>query len=118
MSCALTDVSDRHRRRTRLRAGAFTLLASRGAKVVVADNGVELDGSGSSPEPAEQVVKEIEADGGEAVACFASVAEEAGAAQIVQTALDAFGHLDVVVNNAGICDHDWFDDLTGENLRA
>ena len=93
------------------------LLASRGAKVVVADYGVELDGSGSSPEPAERVVKEIESAGGEAVACFASVAEEAGAAQIVQTALDAFGHLDVVVNNAGICDHYWFDDLTAENFR-
>jgi NAD(P)-dependent dehydrogenase (short-subunit alcohol dehydrogenase family) len=92
-------------------------LASRGAKVVVADYGVELDGSGSSPEPAEQVVKEIEAAGGEAVACFASVAEEAGAAQIVQTALDAFGHLDIVVNNAGICDHYWFGDLTAENFR-
>lgn len=88
------------------------LLASRGAKVVVADYGVEMDGSGSSPEPAEQVVKEIEAAGGEAVACFASVAEEAGAVKIVQTALDAFGHLDVVVNNAGICDHYWFDSLT------
>lgn len=93
------------------------LLASRGAKVVVADYGVEMDGSGSSPEPAEQVVKEIEAAGGEAVACFASVAEEAGAAKIVQTALDAFGHLDVVVNNAGICDHYWFDSLTAENFR-
>ena len=86
--------------------------------MVVADNGVELDGSGSSPEPAEQVVtKEIEAAGGDAVACFASVAEEAGAAQIVQTALAAFGHLDVVVNNPGICDHYWFDDLTAENFR-
>jgi NAD(P)-dependent dehydrogenase (short-subunit alcohol dehydrogenase family) len=92
-------------------------LASRGARVVVADYGVNLDGSGSSPEPAERVVKEIEAAGGEAVACFASVAEESGAAEIVQTALESFGHLDVVVNNAGICDHYWFEDLTAENFR-
>ncbi len=93
------------------------LLASRGAKVVVADYGVNLDGSGSDPGPAEQVVKEIESAGGEAVACFTNVAEEAGAANAVQTALDAFGGLDVVVNNAGICDHDWFEGLTAENFR-
>lgn len=94
------------------------LLASRGAKVVVADYGVNLDGSGSSSEPAEQVVKEIEAAGGEAVACCASVADEAGAASIVQTALDAFGRLDVVVNNAGIVDPHWFEDLGLDQFRT
>ena len=93
------------------------LLASRGARVVVADYGVELDGSGSSPEPAETVAKEIEAAGGEAVACFASVADEAGAASIVQTALDAFGSLDVLVNNAGTSDPDWFDETDMERFR-
>ena len=71
------------------------LLASRGARVVVADYGVELDGSGSSPEPAEQVAKEIESAGGEAVACFANVADEGGALEIVDTALKAFGRLDL-----------------------
>jgi NAD(P)-dependent dehydrogenase (short-subunit alcohol dehydrogenase family) len=93
------------------------LLASRGARVVVADYGVNLDGTGSSPEPAEQVAKEITAAGGEAVACFATVADEAGAASIVQTALDAFGRLDVVVNNAGISDPDWFEDVNMERFR-
>jgi NAD(P)-dependent dehydrogenase (short-subunit alcohol dehydrogenase family) len=92
------------------------LLASRGARVVVADYGVEVDGSGSSPEPAESVVAEITAAGGEAVACFANVAEEAGAAKIVQTAVDAFGGVDVVVNNAGIWDG-WFDGVDNAQFR-
>ncbi len=86
------------------------LLASRGARVVVADYGMNLDGTGSSPDPVEAVAKEIQAAGGEAVPCFASVAERSGAARIVQTALDAFGGLDVLVNNAGIADPDWFED--------
>jgi NAD(P)-dependent dehydrogenase (short-subunit alcohol dehydrogenase family) len=92
-------------------------LASRGAKVVVADLGGELDGSGSSSDPAQEVVKEIEAAGGEAVACHASVADEAGAQSIVQTALDAFGSVDVVVNNAGIADPDLFEDLSIARFR-
>jgi NAD(P)-dependent dehydrogenase (short-subunit alcohol dehydrogenase family) len=92
------------------------LLASRGARVVVADYGVELDGRGSSAEPAEQVAKEIEAAGGEAVPCFANVADPAGAELIVQTALDAFGGLDVVVNNAGIWNGDWFDGVGNDQF--
>lgn len=59
------------------------LLASKGARVVVADYGVGIDGDGSSAEPATEVVAEIKAAGGESVACFASVADEAGAAAIV-----------------------------------
>src|SRR3990172_9511172 len=69
------------------------LFASRGAKVVVADYGVELDGSGASSGPAEEVVEEIRAGGGEAVAAYANVADEAEAASIVQTALGSFGRL-------------------------
>jgi NAD(P)-dependent dehydrogenase (short-subunit alcohol dehydrogenase family) len=86
-------------------------LASRGAQVVVADLGGELDGSGSSSDPADQVVKEIQATGGEAVACYASVADEEGAASIVETALDSFGRLDAVINNAGISEPGLFENL-------
>ncbi|WP_045877797.1 SDR family NAD(P)-dependent oxidoreductase [Pseudofrankia sp. DC12] len=93
------------------------LLAARGAKVVVADYGGSTDGTGSSAAPAEEVVKEIAAAGGEAVASFASVAEEDGAASIVATALDSFGRLDIVVNNAGISDKAPFEELTNEKFR-
>jgi len=93
------------------------LLASRGAKVVVADYGAELDGSGSSKDPAERVVKEIEANGGEAVTCCASVAEEDDAASIIETALESFGRLDAVINNAGISDMHLFGDLSIEQFR-
>ena len=92
-------------------------LAARGAKVVVADLGGALEGGGSSAQPAEEVVSEITAAGGEAVACHASVADEAEAASIVQTALDAFGRLDVVVNNAGIAAPDWFEDTPLDRFR-
>jgi NAD(P)-dependent dehydrogenase (short-subunit alcohol dehydrogenase family) len=87
-------------------------LASRGARVVVADLGGELDGTGSSSGPADDVVKEITDAGGEAVACYASVADHAGASSIVQTALDTFGGLDVLINNAGISSPERFEDQT------
>ena len=93
------------------------LLASRGAKVVVADYGVDLDGSGSSSEPANEVVQSIRDAGGEAVAVFADVSDEAAAASIVQTAIDQFGRLDAVVNNAGIADPAWFDEAPLEQFR-
>jgi len=78
------------------------LLASRGAKVVVNDPGGSLDGKGGSNSAADAVVEEIKGAGGVAVANYASVADREGAASIVQTALDSFGRLDIVVNNAGI----------------
>jgi NAD(P)-dependent dehydrogenase (short-subunit alcohol dehydrogenase family) len=94
------------------------LFAARGARVVVADLGGNLDGSGSSTDPADQVVQEIEAAGGVAVACYASVADEAGAASIVEAAMDNFGRIDVVVNNAGIAAPlEWVEDLTLEDYR-
>ena len=93
------------------------LLAARGAQVVVVDLGGQLDGTGASPEPAENVVKEIKAEGGIAVPCSASVATEEGAHTIVQVALEAFGRVDVIVNNAGISQPDWFDDLTVDRFR-
>jgi NAD(P)-dependent dehydrogenase (short-subunit alcohol dehydrogenase family) len=77
-------------------------LAARGAKVVVNDLGGAVDGSGGSATPADQVVEEIRAAGGEAVANYDSVAERDSAANIVQTAIDSFGGIDIVINNAGI----------------
>lgn len=76
-------------------------LARQGARVVVNDLGCELDGTGGGSGPAGEVVEEIRAGGGEAVANGDDVADFDGAARIVTSALDAFGGLDVVVNNAG-----------------
>ncbi|WP_327423681.1 SDR family oxidoreductase [Streptomyces sp. NBC_01230] len=76
--------------------------AAEGAKVVVNDLGVGLDGAGgSSPGPARQVVDEIEAAGGEAVAHGGDIATGAGAAGLIAAALDTYGRLDTLVNNAG-----------------
>jgi NAD(P)-dependent dehydrogenase (short-subunit alcohol dehydrogenase family) len=76
-------------------------LARQGARVVVNDLGCELDGTGGGSGPAGEVVEEIRAGGGEAVANGDDVADFDGAGRLVQTALDAFGRLDAVVNNAG-----------------
>ncbi|MFD8530215.1 SDR family oxidoreductase [Streptosporangium canum] len=77
-------------------------LAERGAKVVVNDLGGALDGTGASTGPAADVVELINKNGGEAVASTDDVATPEGAQAIVRAAIDAFGRLDVVVNNAGI----------------
>jgi NAD(P)-dependent dehydrogenase (short-subunit alcohol dehydrogenase family) len=77
-------------------------LAESGARVVVNDIGTGLTGEGSDDSVAEQVVKEITSAGGEAVASTDSVADAEGGARIVQRALDAYGRIDGVVNNAGI----------------
>jgi NAD(P)-dependent dehydrogenase (short-subunit alcohol dehydrogenase family) len=78
------------------------LLAREGAKVVVNDVGGARDGVGADSSPANQVAEEIAKAGGVAVANHDSVSTTAGAAGIVKTALDAFGRVDVLVNNAGI----------------
>src|SRR5258706_200881 len=78
------------------------LCAAEGAKVVVNDPGVAADGSGSSASPAEEVVEEIKKRGDTAVANFETVAEAIPASKIVKSAIDSFGKLDGVVNNAGI----------------
>lgn len=83
------------------KAYALTL-AARGAKVVVNDLGGTFDGSGSDATPAQQVVDEIKASGGEAVANYDSVAEWDSAQKIIKTALDSYGRIDILVNNAGI----------------
>jgi NAD(P)-dependent dehydrogenase (short-subunit alcohol dehydrogenase family) len=77
-------------------------LAAEGASVVVNDLGGARDGSGAGHNMADQVVAEIRAAGGEAVANYDSVAEVKSGRSILQTALDAFGKVDVLVNNAGI----------------
>ena len=77
-------------------------MAAEGARVVVNDLGTSTSGEGASTGPAQQVVDEIRAAGGQAVANTDSVAEAAAAARIVQCALDHFGRIDGVVNNAGI----------------
>ena len=76
--------------------------ARQGAKVVVNDIGAELDGSGGSTGPAGEVVEEIRAAGGEAVANGDDISTWEGGANLVKAALDAFGDLHVVVNNAGV----------------
>jgi len=78
------------------------LLASRGAAVVVNDLGGTVHGEGSSASGAERVVAEIKAAGGEAVAEFSSVAIPDGGRAVVQRAIDEYGRIDVVINNAGI----------------
>ena len=82
--------------------GVALLMAAEGAQVVVNDIGAALDGSGGEQTPAQEVVSEIEAAGGEAVANYDSVSEWASAAKIVQCAVDTYGRIDAVVNNAGI----------------
>ena len=78
------------------------LFAAEGAKVVVNDLGGNVDGSGEDRSAAQKVVDEIKAKGGQAVANTDSVAEWESANRIVKSAVDAFGRVDVIVNNAGI----------------
>jgi len=78
------------------------LLGSRGAKVVVNDPGVRLDGTGADEGPAAEVVDAIRAAGGSAIANLDSVATPAGGESIVRTAMDAFGRIDILIHNAGV----------------
>lgn len=78
------------------------LLAKRGAKVVVNDLGGTFDGTGADNTPAQKVVDEIKAAGGEAVPSYDSVAEWESAQKIIRTALDNYGRIDILINNAGI----------------
>src|SRR4030043_1717836 len=82
--------------------GEAMALASEGAKVVVNDLGGAVDGSGAARSPADEVVAEIKKLGGEAVADYDSVATMRGGENMVKTALDNFGKLDILVKNGGI----------------
>lgn len=92
------------------------LLASLGAKVVVNDLGVGPDGSGAAPAKAEAVAEEIRAAGGEAIADGHSVATEEGARAIVQGALDAYGRVDILINNAGVVEFALFEQLVAKDI--
>jgi NAD(P)-dependent dehydrogenase (short-subunit alcohol dehydrogenase family) len=91
-------------------------LAARGASVVVNDIGGALDGSGTSASPAEAVATEISEAGGAAVADSHSVSTEEGGAAIIAAAVDAFGRVDIVVNNAGIVRDKTFHNLTRDAI--
>jgi NAD(P)-dependent dehydrogenase (short-subunit alcohol dehydrogenase family) len=102
------------------------LFAREGAKVVINDLGVARDGATQSSSPADAVVAEIRAAGGSAVANAADVASAEGAASVVQAAVDAFGRVDVLVNNAGILrdksflkmDEAWWDAVVAVHLKS
>jgi NAD(P)-dependent dehydrogenase (short-subunit alcohol dehydrogenase family) len=102
------------------------MMAKHGAKVVVNDLGGHFDGTGQSRSPAEDVVKEIRAAGGEAVANFENVTDFKSAKRILECAIDNFGKLNVVINNAGILrdrmifnmNEDDFDAVIGVHLKG
>ncbi|MBV1688926.1 SDR family NAD(P)-dependent oxidoreductase [Novosphingobium sp. G106] len=93
-------------------------MARRGAKVLVNDLGGSGGGVGASTLPAEEVVRQIRDEGGEAVANFDSVSTRAGGAAIVQAALDAFGKVDICIANAGILRNNRFEDIADDELDA
>ena len=93
-------------------------IASRGGAVVVNDLGGTFDGKGSSTSMADKVVAEIQAAGGKAVASYDSVATSAGGEAIVKKAVDAFGKVDIVINNAGTLRNAPFDELPDATLDA
>lgn len=93
------------------------LLASRGARVVVNDLGGSVSGEGADKGPAEKTAQEIRDLGGEAVSDANSVSTPEGGEGIVQTALDAYGRVDIVINNAGILRDKTFHNMTPDLLE-
>jgi NAD(P)-dependent dehydrogenase (short-subunit alcohol dehydrogenase family) len=93
-------------------------MAAKGAKLVVNDLGSSVSGEGKDAGPAQKVVEEIRAQGGTAVASADSVADWEAANRIVKTALDAFGRIDAVVNNAGILRDRFFFNMSIEEWRS
>ena len=100
-----------------LGAAHAKLLATRGARVVVNDYGGSTHGTGASLEPADAVVAEIRAGGGEAIASYDSVVTAAAGLAIVRTALDTYGRIDIVVANAGISGGGRFGEIPSESVE-
>ena len=106
--------------------GIALLYAAEGAKVIVNDPGVAVEGSGQDDGPAAQVVNEINEAGGEATANFDSVAEFTGGENIIRQAVDAYGRIDILVNPAGILrdrmvfnmTHQEWDDVIAVHLKG
>jgi NAD(P)-dependent dehydrogenase (short-subunit alcohol dehydrogenase family) len=96
------------------RADAISF-AAQGARVVVNDLGTSHDGYGSSHDDADRVVEQIRQSGGSAVANYASVTTEEGAHSIIQQAIDEFGRIDILINNAGILRHQDIDKVVTED---
>ncbi len=94
------------------------LLASRGARVIVNDPGVGMKGDGSDAGPAQAVVEEIKAAGGEAIACMDSVATPEGGKAIIDAALDHYGRIDILIHNAGIVRRAPLDELSYEDFET
>ena len=94
------------------------LYAKEGAKVIVNDLGVSVDGEGKDNSPASQVVNEIKAMGGEAIANFGDVSDMDQAEDLVRTALNEWGKLDILVNVAGILRDRMIFNMTGEEWDA
>jgi NAD(P)-dependent dehydrogenase (short-subunit alcohol dehydrogenase family) len=92
------------------------LLASRGAKVVVDDPGSSIKGESTDAGPADDVVREIKAAGGEAIACTESVATPAGGNAIIQAAMDHYGRIDILIHNAGNVRRSPLKDMTQEDF--
>ncbi|MCO5082078.1 MAG: SDR family oxidoreductase [Rhizobiaceae bacterium] len=91
------------------------MMAAHGARIVVNDPGVSLDGKDETDGPANEVVRDIKASGGEAVADYGSVSDPVSAREMVARAVDIFGRIDVVVNNAGILRDVIFHKMTDED---
>jgi len=94
------------------------LLASKGAKVVVNDNGSAIVGEGSDAGPAQDVVDEIRAAGGEAIANTDSVATPEGGRAIIQSALDQWGRIDILIHNAGNVRYGSLNEIAYEDFKS
>jgi NAD(P)-dependent dehydrogenase (short-subunit alcohol dehydrogenase family) len=92
-------------------------LARRGAKVVINDLGASMDGSGGSSAAADEVVKEIEALGGEAIANGSSVTDDAGVKRMIDDTMEKFGRIDILIANAGILRDKSFSKMTMEDIQ-